>query len=657
MQTVRMTPVVGLPQLSGWSQVVDHAVSPELHLVCSIAVMGEMAGSVGREIVAHLLESAPHSAEELYETLEYIVHEARKRNLHLALAVGLFLPHRCFCAALNSTVILKRSDKIGTILHAKNNLGVMEGKIQLDDTFVLVTEQAEQFLETIELQFQKGFDSDGVITSVVPAVHSLPDSSLSALAFVSVIERSTPIFVEPDPATSVLEEVASVAPPHRLHLTNYPESVPETEDVTERDLPPQPAKPSPFANYLPVIQQKGKIALQNLLSAVTKARSLQGLVSKKTYVDGQVSQQTWRKVIIAAIAIIGIIVLIFIWVSINKRAQAKADALVAPYKEKISVVEQQAKQNPIPARDTASSLVEELTKLQADTKEHGSKKEYTAVTNTLAQAQGVYTSISGKEEFSELPIFYDLRLAVPNFVSMLTTIQGNLGVFIDTQNKELVSLQLENKQVTEKKLDTFSELRSVSPLESSSIAILGNGVTSVDLTSDAAPTTVKEGGDSNHDATLVNTFGTYIYIFNPEKHNIYRYAKSKDSYSDPIGWLQDPLGIDFDSVTSMMIDGDVWLGNNQGIIKKFTSGKAAPFIIMGLEEKFSSSIKLFTNENAANLYILEPAKHRLVVLSKEGQFLKEVKSNSLASATGIFANEALKKAFIVSGSIVYEVAL
>lgn len=133
--------------------------------------------------------------------------------------------------------------------------------------------------------------------------------------------------------------------------------------------------------------------------------------------------------------------------------------------------------------------------------------------------------------------------------------------------------------------------------------------------------------------------------------------ESNDTYSDPIGWLQGPLGVQFTDVTSLSIDGDMWLTTTDGTIKKFTSGKEASFTIVGLQERFSTPIWLYTRENTTNLYVLEPSKRRLVILTKTGEFVREVKSNSLASATGIFVNETLQKAFAVSGSIIYEITL
>jgi len=76
-----------------------------------------------------------------------------------------------------------------------------------------------------------------------------------------------------------------------------------------------------------------------------------------------------------------------------------------------------------------------------------------------------------------------------------------------------------------------------------------------------------------------------------------------------------------------------------------------------LAEPFGSAITLFTKEDYEYLYVLEPTGNRLVMITKEGEFYKEVKSESLASTTRIIVDEENKKAYAISGAEVFEVGL
>jgi hypothetical protein len=134
-------------------------------------------------------------------------------------------------------------------------------------------------------------------------------------------------------------------------------------------------------------------------------------------------------------------------------------------------------------------------------------------------------------------------------------------------------------------------------------------------------------------------------------------ASSSAELSDPAGWLKQGSDLDLEMANSMAIDGNIWLGFKDGQLKKLLSGKIEDFSIAGLKDPFSSPITLYTKEDMDNLYILEPQKSRVVVLNKKGEFVKEVKSQSLSSATVLFADEKQKKIFAVSGSLIFEMPL
>jgi hypothetical protein len=167
----------------------------------------------------------------------------------------------------------------------------------------------------------------------------------------------------------------------------------------------------------------------------------------------------------------------------------------------------------------------------------------------------------------------------------------------------------------------------------------------------------------NPDATItggqsLGVFGSYVYVLNKEQNNVFRYTTNDEQLdSKPVAWVQTSEAVDFSTVQNFSIDGDVWFGTQDGQVRKFTSGKEASFTVSGLKEAFSTPITVFTKPDLQNLYILEPQKSRVVVLNKKGEFIKEVKSSTLAATTGVVASEKLGKAFALSGSLVFEINL
>jgi DNA-binding beta-propeller fold protein YncE len=299
-------------------------------------------------------------------------------------------------------------------------------------------------------------------------------------------------------------------------------------------------------------------------------------------------------------------------------------------------------------------LIETIKNAQSEAEASGKKRTVAELGSVLSEAQSAYQEISGRDEVSELPLFYDLRLVTSDFISSLATSADALSLFVDDEKKQGIVLNTQTKQVFKIDLSSVAQVKSVGAFQTNQVVLLANGVYTLDMTEGAAPVVVKEEGDSNRGATLTASFGSYIYVFNPEKRNIYRYIKEGDAYSDPVGWLLDPLGVSFDSVVSWSIDGDIWMGTEGGQILRFASGRVEDYTIVGLPDSFSSSLQVVTRENLDSIYVLEPAKNRLVVLTKEGQFLREIKSSSLGAATSLLVDPSGTKAYVVSGSTVFE---
>jgi hypothetical protein len=156
---------------------------------------------------------------------------------------------------------------------------------------------------------------------------------------------------------------------------------------------------------------------------------------------------------------------------------------------------------------------------------------------------------------------------------------------------------------------------------------------------------------------MIEFFEGYLYVFNPEQRNIYRYVIREDGLSEPIGWLTNKQGLDFAAVTSFMVDGQIWLADKNGVIWKYEKGEPLNFDVTGLENPLGESIQLYANQNTEYLYVLEPAKESLLVLSKEGELIKQISSPTLASTTNFVVDEETQRAFVISGSIIYTINL
>jgi len=697
MYRVDVTPVVGLPQFSGWSQVVSSNFSSS-QLVCAFSIFGDHAGNAGRDFTEQISQAEAKSPKELNQLINTLITAAKELDVEIQLVCGVFTLNKMILGVAGGSAFLKRDERNGVLLSSLDQVKIIEGKRKTGDVVALITHQATDFINEIKQKFISGFDTDSVVTSIVPGLHGLDDSSLSSIAFViggrefkeedkipaEVIEEST-IELEKESLLDIPPALKLRGAGKKRNADPISSKVNQSKDKVNHDLFKlgQARSTQPISLSVTKIWQK----LTSLLTKIIKIIKSIDYHSLMMKVSGFLSQlkKLFIKIIKFVIALVRRITARDIYLKVRSPRQLirivlpivagmiiigggigfraykinqqikSVNSVLSPVVEQLNSAQNQLELEPILARESVSQAIIQLEQLENDFKNQ--KKAHQLVTTQLTLARELYDQISGQEEFGQLEIFYDLRLVDSEFVVSAVDATQQQAVFLDAGKKQVIALNLDNKQIKQFDLNDADRLIDLE-LTDSTITILGKGVLAKDLTDeDSNFEEIIPEGDSNRNATLVEGFATYIYIFNPEKRNIYRYAKQEEEYSDPIGWVSGAAGFDYKQVSSLAIDGEMWIATRNGGLHKLASGREQEFEIIGLAEPFTHSLQVFTHEDLKNLYLLEPNSKRLVVINKKGEFLKEIKSDSLISTTTLFVSEELGKAFAVSGSIVYAMSI
>lgn len=676
-EVLQVTPVVGLPQSTGWSQVVEHRLDGNRHISICLSVEGDNAGNIGREMIDHVVQQPPKSAQGLFQTSEELVAKANHLECQVSFGLAFYRRLRVTLVSYRSSILLRRDSKLGSILKTDNELGLVEGKFQVDDVFIFVTRQAEQFLSEIKINYGKGYDTEGVITALVPSLHGLEDSSRSSLAFVSVLpapvveDRSVTgeisIAVETDNDSASIISVETTGQKSE-ELNSNLDSMANKETSSNQEVEDSPTlnteeqhKPHKSGGSFRKLGAFLVGILVSVWQGLTKIPSqISKLFSSKTYVGKGTSKQRRNRLIVGAVVLLIISVLVGYFFVRSRYRQEQTAAVITPFQTEIAQIEKMAVSDPVLARQEMSNLIEQIKTRKLAAQESGNNWMERQLDAVLATANQAHESISGIDEVSELPIFFDLRMADSSFISAVTERMDDKLVAVDSGQKKIVALDLDSKNFMINELTEIAEVKALATdltQDDPTALLLADGIYDLELTGDARPAEIIAEGDSNREAILIGSFATYIYVFNPERRNIYRYAQGSSGYSDPIGWLTDPLGIPFDQVKDWAIDGDIWITSNQGEVKRFQSGSELDFQIAGMENPLTGSLQVVTDESMENLYLMEPAQSRVVILSKNGDFLREVSNQSIGAATDFVVNADETTAYLVSGSTIFELEL
>lgn len=689
MHKVQLTPIIGLPQFNGWSQVTTGA---EGKLICAFSISGLNAGNVGRDAVAALSQANPQTADELHSVLLSLIKEVRDKGCNLELASCLMLGETALFAAIQGLILLKRQDKVGNVLRSDQQLKIIQGNLKQDDVFVLMTSHASAFMGEVKQKLIQGYDIDTIVTSVVPSLHSLEDSSLSSFGFVGLHQADavTESVISDSPITNlhsgwdyskdqeIAQEYGELSRSSNPVTEVVGETLPETqsssfsEPADKSKLPLAEAKTptSKVKTKGAVLAATAGVVLKkiSLTLAVSTHALVKAIASRNQKAGGPANisafsahKRSKRMLILSLLLLVVVAMvagLIFWWQRQRQAEVFAAESATTPWVEQIEQAKNVVESEPVSARASMEQAIQELEALAILYKEQPTSLK--VINSRLEEAKQVYEEYSGREEMASLPTFYDFRLVESDFVVTEADVLGEQGLFLDTGKKQVISLDLSSKEVSKFPIVQKERIRDV-VIGNEKVHILGNGVHAFALAQeegDRELETLIEEGDSNRDGTIIGYFNSYIYVFNPSKRNIYRYApNSDDEYSDPIGWIKPGNPVPYDEINSWSIDGDIWLGTKDGQVMKLTSGEVADFTISGLPQPFTKAITLFTQEDLQNLYVLEPSSQRVVILRKTGEFIREVKSPSLASATTLIVSETLGKALAMSGSLIFDIPL
>ena len=351
-----------------------------------------------------------------------------------------------------------------------------------------------------------------------------------------------------------------------------------------------------------------------------------------------------------------ILILVLTWSFKIKQQQKQARTVVSSFSDRIPQAQSLLATDPVTARQMVAQLVEDLKKAEADfaNKKAGLK----IIQQEKDKALQYYDQISGQQQVDQLPLFFDLRLVKPEIIASDVHLLGEDGLFLDQEIHQMVRLNLTTKQASLISLPPEANIvdMTTSPEK---FFLLSEVVYQGVVKSDQIQKVI-ENSDKLNKAKFIETFDGNLYVLNPELRNIFRYTLSdaeEKPFNDPQTWLKTLQGVDFTQVNSMTIDGDIWLTSKEGKIIRLRSGRLEEFQIKGLPTAFDSNLVISTSIDGEKLVVLEANKQRIVILNKNGNFEKEIKSSSLSSATDLAVSSHSKQVLVVSGSLVYQIDL
>lgn len=309
--------------------------------------------------------------------------------------------------------------------------------------------------------------------------------------------------------------------------------------------------------------------------------------------------------------------------------------------------------NPTRARELAMLVQDQAKQLAKDgSRDEKLKMLQEELSRFLPAILGEYL-VEGK-------IILDLSLVGRDFVPSSIAQNGKEIFALDSAKKTLVGFTFDGLELrTIEGLEDLPEASFAAVGERGRVLILDNQrIVEINPKEETSvPKTVALSDGKWGEIVFLGYFGESIYVTDQGNNELWRYFPlSGGSFGVPQPWFVDD-GQKLRDGISFALDGFFWVLTEDGNLRKFGRGKEINFTIKNLDKPLSGPVFLYTNDELANIYILDPKLERVVVVDKEGNYRAQYNSEMLRGAKFFAVSEEKKKIIVFVGSRVYEINL
>lgn len=229
----------------------------------------------------------------------------------------------------------------------------------------------------------------------------------------------------------------------------------------------------------------------------------------------------------------------------------------------------------------------------------------------------------------------------------------NLQDYLATEtNRSIVSYNKETGAIADNQLRSSESILDSIALNNNLAAIYNGSELFVwDIAGNIVTGRFSDGIPSSNSFGGIKTYSTNnrVYIIDKSAGQVKSFATTGRSFgSQTISVTDDVLK----NAADLAIDGNIYILSG-GTIHKFNSGAKQNFSPAITD--FSDAGKIYTQVNYQYIYVLDPAKNRIVILNKEGGMIQTLASDQFTDLRDFAIDESARTVFVLNGSELFRV--
>lgn len=153
-------------------------------------------------------------------------------------------------------------------------------------------------------------------------------------------------------------------------------------------------------------------------------------------------------------------------------------------------------------------------------------------------------------------------------------------------------------------------------------------------------------------------YNNRLYTLDTNNGAIYRHEPTQLGYDRGVSWVKTLSNTSIlKNGVSITIDGSVYIATDTGTILKFFAGDEMVFNITDVNPPITSPTQIETDFTLKNLYVLEPKNKRVIVLDKNGKFLKQFTADEWNKPSYMAISPDERYVYILDQNIIYRFRL
>jgi len=610
--------IVGRSKEEIWGQVFQ---SDSLFLVVEVSVPEDFeAAPLGKEIINALFSKLDQLSTVNLKNLKKLISLQNNSFLDLQISEGIKL-NLVLCTLVDSVfyllilgqgkAFLKRGKKLATLLDGE---GSGSGVLKDNDLLILGSPKFNQIisLETLKSNLDQ-LSPQEIAENLAPLLHS-QENSFGAAAMI---------------------------------ISSKFEGFDGELSRTVRGSRPEEEKKKKKEEKIPVLWFFSKI--KPLIISLRSFLKLPSFVLKR-----KISQEERAKKSVLTVALIlTALLLVSIVFGFGKREksvreekfQAIFETASHKFDEGKALLDLNTQKSRELLQEAQESLLQGLEEFKKGSKEKRKIEELLKQIETaLKEAEKIY-------KLADAPLFFDpVFLKDKAFGEKLALYKNDLAI-LDKKQNTLYYLSLEDKKG--KILaggERVAGSKTIGVHGEKVYVLIKEGIMEVDIRgSGYQDIRIEVDEDWGEIADLI-AYRSNVYLLD-KKRGILKYLKTDEGLAK-----RDYLGagaeFDFSSAVSMAIDGEIWVGKSNEVLR-FSLGAPKEFLLRGLEKGLGSRLMIYTDEECENIYILDKEQGRIVILNKEGEYQAQYEWDKIGQAQDIVVSEKERKILVLVEGKIY----